>query len=73
MVGSVVGGQLGAAVLTAHTIPGTSVPNESAFTWAFGLAAGAAFIAAAIALSIARRPLPRGALAGGLAGTPPQA
>ena len=56
-----------------HTIPGTSVPDESAFTWAFGLAAGAAFIAAAIALSIARRPLPRGALAGGLAGTPPQA
>ena len=73
MVGSVIGSQLGAAVLTAHTIPGTSMPNESAFSWAFGLAAGAAFIAAAIALSIARRPLPRGALAGGLAGTPPQA
>ncbi len=63
LIGSVIGGQLSAALLTAQTIPGTSTPAESAFTWAFGLAAGAAFIAATIALSIARRPLPRSALA----------
>ncbi len=73
LIGGVVGGQLSAALLTTHTIPGTSVPAESAFTWAFGLAAVAALVAAAISLSIARRPVPRRALAGGLAGSPPQA
>jgi EmrB/QacA subfamily drug resistance transporter len=67
MVGSVVGGQLGAALLTAQTIPATSLPAESAFTWAFGLAAVAAVVAAAIALSITPRPLRR--LAG--VGEPP--
>jgi MFS family permease len=63
LIGSVVGGQLSAALLTAHTIGGTSAPAESAFTWAFGLAAAAALLAAAISLSIARRPMPRSALA----------
>ncbi|MBA3347109.1 MAG: MFS transporter [Actinobacteria bacterium] len=57
MIGSVVGAQVGAALLTAQTIGGTSLPAESAFTWAFGLAAVAAVAAAAIALSITPRPL----------------
>ena len=59
MVGAVVGGQIGAALLTAQTIGATSVPAESAFTWAFGLGAGAALVAAAVALSITPRPLRR--------------
>jgi MFS family permease len=59
MVGSVVGGQLGATLLTAQTIGGTSLPAESAFTWAFGLSAAAALVAAAIAISITPRPLRR--------------
>ncbi len=64
MVGSVVGGQVGAALLTAQTIGSTSVPAEAAFTWAFGLSAVAALVAAALALSITRRPLRRLAPAG---------
>jgi EmrB/QacA subfamily drug resistance transporter len=63
LIGSVIGGQLSATLLTALTLPGSSQPAEEAFTWAFGLAAIAALIAAAIALSIARSPVPRGALA----------
>ena len=59
MVGSVVGGQLGATLLTAQTIGGTSLPAESAFTWTFGLSAVAALLAAAIAISITPRPLRR--------------
>ena len=59
VVGAVIGGQLGAALLTAQTIGNTSVPAESAFTWAFGLSAVTAFAAAGIAASITRRPLRR--------------
>jgi EmrB/QacA subfamily drug resistance transporter len=59
MVGAVVGGQVGAALLTAQTIGGTSLPAESAFTWVFGLGAVAAVVAAAVALSITPRPLRR--------------
>jgi MFS family permease len=64
MVGAVVGGQVGAALLTAQTIGSTRVPAESAFTWAFGLGAIAALAAAFVALSITRRPLRRLAPAG---------
>jgi EmrB/QacA subfamily drug resistance transporter len=59
IVGGVVGAQLGATLLTANTIPGTSQPAEAAFTWAFGLSAVAAAAAALIALSISRRPRSR--------------
>jgi EmrB/QacA subfamily drug resistance transporter len=59
MIGAVVGGQVGAALLTAQTIGGTSLPAESAFTWVFGLGAVAAVVAAAVALSITPRPLRR--------------
>ena len=63
MIGAVVGSQLGAALLTAQTIRGTSLPAESAFTWAFGVSAIAALIAAATALSITGRPFARRVLA----------
>jgi EmrB/QacA subfamily drug resistance transporter len=59
MVGAVVGGQVGAALLTARTIDGTGIPHESAFTITFGLSAGTALVAAGIALLIAARPAQR--------------
>jgi MFS family permease len=54
MVGAVVGGQVGAALLTARTIGDSSVPAESAFTITFGLSGIAALAAAAIALRIGK-------------------
>ena len=59
MIGAVVGGQVAAALLTAHTIGDTSVPAESAYTTTFALSTVAALAAAGIALSIGARPLPR--------------
>jgi len=56
MIGAVVGGQVGAALLTARTIGDTSVPAESAFTITFALSAVTALIAAAIAVSISSHP-----------------
>ena len=47
MIGAVIGGQVGAALLTAQTIGSTSVPAESAFTTAFALSAVTALVAAA--------------------------
>jgi EmrB/QacA subfamily drug resistance transporter len=57
MVGSVIGGQVAATLLTARTIGGTSIPAESAFTITFALSAAAALVAAAIAVSIGTQPL----------------
>ena len=73
MVGAVVGGQVGAALLTAQTIGASSVPAESAFTWTFALSAVAALAAAAIALSIGSRPVVRrsAAAVGGAEPIPP--
>jgi EmrB/QacA subfamily drug resistance transporter len=51
-IGGVIGGQLGAAILTADTIPGTSVPAESAFTTAFWMSAAAGSLGAILALFI---------------------
>lgn len=59
MIGAVVGGQVGAAILTARTIEGGSTPAESAFTIAFGLSAGAALLAFVFALSVNARPVRR--------------
>jgi MFS family permease len=59
MIGGVVGGQVGAALLTARTIDGTSVPAESAFTITFALSAVTALVAAGIAVSIGVRPVRR--------------
>ena len=59
MIGAVVGGQVGAALLTARTIGDSSVPAESAFTIAFALSAVTALVAAAIAVSISTTPTRR--------------
>jgi EmrB/QacA subfamily drug resistance transporter len=59
MVGAVVGGQVGAALLTSRTIAATGIPHESAYTITFGLSAGTAVVAAAISLLIAARPAQR--------------
>jgi EmrB/QacA subfamily drug resistance transporter len=59
MIGAVIGGQVGAALLTAQTIGDTQIPAESAFTTTFALSAGTALVAGAIALAIGTRPLRR--------------
>jgi EmrB/QacA subfamily drug resistance transporter len=59
MIGAVVGGQVGAALLTAQTIGNSSAPAESAFTTTFALSAAAALAASLLALAIVRRPLRR--------------
>jgi len=51
-VGSVIGAQVGAAILTATTLPGTSVPSESAYVGAFLLSAVAAAVASVIAVFV---------------------
>jgi EmrB/QacA subfamily drug resistance transporter len=58
-IGGVVGGQVGAALLTARTIGDSAVPAESAFTITFVLSAVTAVAAAAIAVSIGARPVRR--------------
>ena len=60
MIGAVIGGQVGAALLTAQTIGSSSIPAESAFTTTFALSALAGLIAAGIAVSIGTRPLRSG-------------
>ncbi len=57
LVGAVIGGQVGAALLTTHTIGTSSIPAESAYTTAFALSAVAALVAAAVSVSIGTRPL----------------
>jgi hypothetical protein len=51
-VGAVVGSQVMAALLTSHTVPGTSLPSEAAFSAAFLLAAGAALVGAVVGLLV---------------------
>jgi hypothetical protein len=46
MVGSVIGGQVAAALLTAQTIGNSSIPAESAYTITFAVSAVAALAAA---------------------------
>jgi EmrB/QacA subfamily drug resistance transporter len=53
--GSVVGGQVGAALLTADTIGSSPVPAESAYVHAFWLSAAAAVVAAALAVLVTPR------------------
>jgi EmrB/QacA subfamily drug resistance transporter len=59
MVGAVVGGQVGAALLTTRTIGSSEIPHETAYTITFGLSAATALVAAGIALLIASRPAQR--------------
>ena len=51
-IGGVIGGQVGAAILTADTIPGTSVPAQSAYEAAFWMSAAAAVLGAILALLV---------------------
>jgi len=55
-IGGVVGGQIGAAILSADTIGATSVPEESAFVAAFAVSAGVAVVAAVLGLFARSRP-----------------
>jgi hypothetical protein len=48
----VIGGQVGAAILTADTIRRTNIPAESAFVTAFSIGAVAAFVAVFVALLV---------------------
>ncbi|MGZ8782393.1 MAG: MFS transporter [Gaiellaceae bacterium] len=59
LIGAVIGGQVGAALLTAQTIGNSSVPAESAFTITFVLSAATALVAAAIAVTIGATPARR--------------
>jgi EmrB/QacA subfamily drug resistance transporter len=54
-VGGVVGGQVGAVLLTADTIGTTSIPAESAFVTAFAISAAVALVGAVIAIFAAPR------------------
>ena len=47
-----IGGQVGAAILSADAIGGAGVPAESAFVTAFWIAAGAALLAALVAVFV---------------------
>ena len=51
-IGGVIGGQVGAAILTAETIEPLGIPQESAFTTAFWISAVAALVGAVVALLI---------------------
>jgi uncharacterized protein (UPF0261 family) len=54
-VGSVIGGQVGAAIVSADTIAGSHVPAESAFVAAFWISAAVALSGAALARLIPSR------------------
>jgi EmrB/QacA subfamily drug resistance transporter len=54
-IGGVIGGQAGAAILTAKTIEEVGIPEESAFTDAFWISVAAAVVGAAVALLITPR------------------
>jgi hypothetical protein len=54
-IGGVVGGQVGAAILTAKTIEGVGIPEESAFATAFWISFVAAAVGAGVALLITPR------------------
>jgi hypothetical protein len=48
-IGGVIGGQVGAALLTSDTIGRTHIPAESAFVIAFWVSAGVALLGAVLA------------------------
>ena len=54
-IGSVIGGQVSAAILTTKRVAGTQVPAESAFATAFWIAAIAAVVALAVAMLVTPR------------------
>jgi hypothetical protein len=54
-VGGVIGGEVGAAILSAHLIRGTEVPSVRGYEVAFGIAAIAAFIGVVVAVLVTPR------------------
>ncbi len=64
VIGSVIGGQVAAALLASVTFPATDVPRGSALTGVFAMSALAALLASAAAVLIGRRSRPRGQSAG---------
>jgi EmrB/QacA subfamily drug resistance transporter len=44
-IGAALGSQVAAAIISAHTLPGTEIPTESGFTTAFSLSAVGAMVA----------------------------
>jgi EmrB/QacA subfamily drug resistance transporter len=58
-IGGVFGAQVGAAILSTRTIPGTpAIPEQSAFTITFLLAGAVALVGALCCLRVPRRPRP---------------
>ena len=57
-VGGVVGSQVGAVLLAASAVAGTTVPSESGYTAAFWVSAAVAALGAAAATLVPRRPRP---------------
>jgi hypothetical protein len=55
-VGGVVGGQMGAALLSAYTIKGTGVPSASGFQVTFAIGAVAALVGAVLAVFVTSPP-----------------
>jgi hypothetical protein len=54
-VGAVIGGQVGAAIVSADTLAHSSIPAESAFIAAFWVSAGIAVVGAVLARFIPAR------------------
>jgi ABC-type transport system involved in cytochrome c biogenesis permease subunit len=54
-VGGVVGGEVGAAILTAHLIDGTKVPSLRGYEVAFVIAGVAAFLGVVAAVLVTSR------------------
>jgi hypothetical protein len=48
-IGGVIGAQIGAALLAAITIRGTTIPAERGYVISFAIAAGAALVGAVLA------------------------
>jgi hypothetical protein len=63
-VGGVIGGQIGAAILSAHTIRGTNgVPAARGYEIAFGISAVAALVGVIVAVLVTPRRRPEFAVA----------
>jgi EmrB/QacA subfamily drug resistance transporter len=58
-IGAALGSQVAAAIISAHTIPGTEIPLEEGFTIAFTISAAGALIALVPTFLLGRRPVPR--------------
>jgi membrane associated rhomboid family serine protease len=54
-IGGVIGGEMGAALLTAFTIGSTSNPSVTGYEIAFAAAAGAALVGAVLAVLVTPR------------------